>query len=373
MKTAGFGSRWAAFGAAMALAASVGTASAAEIFYNTPLPPNEPLVSAGLVPYFERVSKETNGALSARVMTAGQMFSPLETLNAIKDGALGGGYVLTTLAPNALPTALLIEETVGINENPRAAIGAALETYLLGCDSCKAEADAQNIVMLAGPGAAPFRLMCTREISDFAQLSGLRIRAISSYMTEVVKSVGGVPVNVSSTEIMPSLDSGALDCLFAPKSWLVSLGLGDVIKSVIDSNYGSVTLFGLLTFRKDLWDNLAPDVRAVAIRNAPIMVSDIMAELEAADERAVERFSAAGLSMPDLGQPFLDAASKLRENEPARIVASAGARNVQGSEELLASYRSNYEKWLAISEDAGSDKGKFADALWEHIYSKLPQ
>jgi TRAP-type transport system periplasmic protein len=58
-------------------------AVAQQINFSTYVPANEQAVTQGFRPLFDKVAQETGGAFSAQILTAGQMFGPLDTLHGI--------------------------------------------------------------------------------------------------------------------------------------------------------------------------------------------------------------------------------------------------------------------------------------------------
>src|SRR5690606_9422080 len=130
-----------------------------------------------------------------------------------------------------------IYSTIVFDDDIVAASGAALETVLLNCPSCKAEVDKHKMVPLAGWTSSPYYLTCRSPVKSLADLKGKRVRATGGN-TGLMEQMGAVPVAATLVEAVGLLQRGGLDCFFGVVGWLKTFGYADVAKNVTSTPLG---------------------------------------------------------------------------------------------------------------------------------------
>jgi TRAP-type C4-dicarboxylate transport system substrate-binding protein len=158
------------------------------------------------------------------------------------------------------------------------------------------DSDFKDVVVLGVVVAAPMNYCGNKPATELADFAGDRVR--SSGRTEIltVKALGGIPVDVPTSELHNAAESGMFDSCFLSWSAINSFGLAEVTTYRTECN---------LYFRawpilmnKKVWESLGPDIQAqimsvsgkeVSARycaaNEAVGLAD-KAAIEAADKKA---------------------------------------------------------------------------------------
>jgi len=359
-----------ALGAAMGVSASV--ASAEQINFSTYIPASERAIVDGFIPLFDKVAEETNGALTVQIFTAGQMFGPVDTLPGIQSGAVQGGTVFATFYANELPYSAFMHDTAAINTDRIASVGASLEVQLLNCPGCESELERAGIMTLGGHALAPYMLICSIPVNSVADLAGKRIRASTGVMATAVNLMGANGVNIAFGEISQAFERGNLDCMIGNQSWMTLFGITELVQTTIpEPTLGIVPSTTFLSFDLATWQGWSDEIKESFRRNVPTYLANTTLSYLAVDEAAVDAAVAAGMVEVDLGEDMEALRDSLVEAERSRILADARTRGIADPEGLLATYEATYAKWVDLAAEIDGDAARFAEVLYEEIYSKL--
>ena len=346
--------------------------AAEQINFSTYIPASERAVAVGFEPLFKAVSEATGGELTAQILTAGQMFGPFDTLPGIENGAVAGGTVFSGFYGKELPHAAFIEDTVAMNEDRVAAIGAALETYFQDCPGCMEDEKKAGVVSVGGHALAPYVLICSKDISSAEDLKGMRVRGTTGLMNSAIRLMGANGVNVAFGEISQAFERGAMDCMLGNLSWISLFGITEIVKTAVpEPTLGIVPAPMFVTFSRNAWDSWSDGVHKAFMEQMPHYVADVTLAYRETDQAARDAAVAAGMKEVDLGEDFAKLQADLETVERERIVTEARERGIQDPEALLAAYEKNYAKWKELSAGIDNDPDKFAEKLWDEIYSQL--
>jgi TRAP-type transport system periplasmic protein len=366
------GVRWFVAGATIVCLAGCGKSDQVTLTYNSWVPASEIGNSVGSQPYFRRVEAETNGAVVFKSFFQGQLMGQVETLGAIRDAAVDSGFVIANVTPRDLPYSTMLSDTQGIDIDSLPAAAANNETILLDCPQCQEELKRNNVLALGGHATAPYYLMCSKALHTVDDLRGLRIRASLRFYADAAQTFGATPVNVSFPEMVPALQRGQVDCLIAIQYWIEAYKLADTVKSIVTTRtFGCLPTAGLIYINRRVWEGLSPEVRHAMIRNMPKAIADTTIALNEQAGPAMANALAAGVEAVDLGPEFARKMDAFRAAERERIVEVAESLGATDAEMLMQTYLANYAKWQKIVEKTGMDRDKFAQALWDEIYSKV--
>lgn len=81
-----------------------------------------------------------------------------------------------------------------------------------------------------------------RPVVEPGDLRGLRIRTAGHVEGEMVKSLGGAPVSMSSAELYEALERGTIDGMVSYLGTIVSRGLEDVVKYATRAHFGAYSV-----------------------------------------------------------------------------------------------------------------------------------
>jgi hypothetical protein len=92
------------------------------------------------------------------------------------------------------------------------------------------------------------------------------------------------------------------------------------------------------------------------------MAEDVMVRKEAPGK---------GITITKGGDDVLKPLAEHKEKEPAVIAEVAKKEGVADPESIIKAHLENVAKWEKIAAEIGEDPEKFAQALWDEVYSKL--
>ena len=362
----------AAFGFSLILFAT-GSASAVELVHGSWPPAGEYLNRVTLPKVFADIAKETNGAITWKLVPGGQLADPKATFQAAGDGLMHAGLGIVTYVPNLIPSLNAIYSTIVFGDDVVAASGAAVETVTLNCPSCVEEAKKINLVLLSGWTSSPYQLACREPVKSLADLKGKRVRATGG-STELMNMAGAVPIAATLPEAVSLLQRGGLDCQFGVHTWLKTFGYGDFAKNVTDYPLGMTgPAIGLL-MNRDAWNKFTPDQKKIHLQKS----ARISAEL-ALGQFVIENEQILNEIKQSKGVQVLPVANKAEwEAVTVKYDAAQREKNIADAKKfgvadpaaVIDAYAKARTKWATLSKGIGRDIDKFADAIWTEVYSK---
>jgi TRAP-type C4-dicarboxylate transport system substrate-binding protein len=348
-------------------------ALAAELVYGSWTPAREYMNEKVLPRIFEGIEKDTKGAIKWKLIPGGQLADGKATYTAVRDGVMQAGLGITVYVPNLVPSVTAIYSTLLFGEDVVAASAAALETVTLNCPSCLEEYRKINAVPLAEWDAAPYKLMCREPIKTVDDLKGKRIRATGGN-AEMLKMAGAVPVAGTLTEAVSLLQRGGIDCVLGATDWLRAFGYADFAKSVSDYPLGmSGPAIGIL-LNRDTWNKFTTEQKTIHLRYAARMSAEMAIDnFIIGNEKALaDAIKDKGVKVIETDKPGFDKlVAEYQKLQGDRNVKVAQGFGVKDPAPIIAAYEKSFEKWKGLSKGIGRDVGKFTDAIWNEVYSKV--
>lgn len=347
--------------------------SAEELIYGSWLPAGEYLNRVVLPKAFANIAKETNGAITWKLVPGGQLADPKATFEAVKSGMMAGGMGISSYVPNLIPSLNTIYTTLVFGDDVVAATGAAVETATLHCPSCIAEYKKINAVAMSGWTSSPYYLTCRDPIKSLADLKGKRVRATGGYVG-LLQLAEAVPVAATLVEAVGLLQRGGLDCQFGVYGWLKIFGYGDFIKNVTDYPLGMTGPPVGMLLNRDVWNKMTLEqkkihLKAAAYVSAATALGQFVIEN---DEIRDELQRTKGLTLVKANKQEFDAlVSKYAPIMRQRDIDNAKKFGVPDPAALIDAYAVARKKWGLLSKDIGRDIDKFAAAIQREIYDKV--
>ena len=348
-----------------------GTASAKEFTYSSWTPPTD-TTNKALGPYFEKVKADTGGEFTYKYFVGGQLFGAAATLGGVRDGAVDGGFVAATFTPKDLPINVMLMDMQAATRDPLSAVAAVNQTIMVDCPECQEEYGRNKSVTLGGHATTAYYFLCKSPVNSLADLKGKKIRSVSRYMSVLTNAVGGTPVTVPPSEMVQAMQLGRLDCALAPREWLVTFGLKDEVKYIVEQpSFGVIVGVSMLCVNANTWKGLSPKVKQAMIRNMPMAVAGGAFGAMEGDQRVVDTVIKANVKSVKLGADMEAIWKKVQEEEPTAVIDAATKNGAKNAQAIVDTYRKNLKKWEAIVDQIGPDRAKFEQALWDEIYSKV--
>jgi len=360
--------------AVAALVCSATAASAVELVYGSWPPAAEYLNRVTLPAVFAGIAKDTNGAVTWKLVPGGQLADPKATFQAAGEGLMQAGLGISTYVPNLVPSLNTIYSTIVFGDDVVAATGAAVETLTLHCPSCIAEFKKINLVPISGWTSSPYMLACREPVKSLADLKGKRVRATGG-STVLMSMAGAVPVAATLPEAVSLLQRGGLDCEFGVHTWLKTFGYGDFAKYVTDYPLGLTGPAIGLMMNRDAWNKLTTEQKKIHLKyaaqiSAQMALGQFVIENE---EILKDLMQNKGLQLVKVSDPqdFQAVIAKYETAQRDKNIADAKKFGVPDPAAIIDAYAGARQRWAALSKGIGRDIGKFTEAIWNRVYSKV--
>ena len=231
-----------------------------EFIYSSWTPPHAPNNRDGSAALFREIEAETRGTedeIVFRNFMSGQLLSAVTTLTGVRDGVAHGGFVSPSYFPAELKHHVTLAELQALTGNGFAAAAAGTETLLQRCPQCLAEYDAQNAIPLGVYATTPFHLMCNFDLQSMEQLQGKRVAEGGTMFSRWARALGMSRQALPPSEFQQALQRRTVDCVFAPKDWLIAFSIADAVKTIVeDTSHGVFPAATMMTVNKNKWSAL---------------------------------------------------------------------------------------------------------------------
>lgn len=212
----------------------------------------------GLNALFEAIQKNTNGELSVRLYLGGTL--PILATNitqAVADNVVNVGD--DAFFVGSAPVGAVVRLPLFIQS-----LAEFEKAWEINAPFLKAEYDRKDIVVL-GRYIFPINVLWSRKkLTSLQDIAGQKIRVISPEQAEFIKTFGGTPVTLGTSEVAAALDRGVIDGVTTASS-----GYGYVWRDLLKYSYRLPISFvdSLLLVNKSAWNRLSPQSQK-AVQNA---------------------------------------------------------------------------------------------------------
>jgi TRAP-type mannitol/chloroaromatic compound transport system substrate-binding protein len=173
-------------------------------------PKNAPGLATGAIALSEFVNKATNGSLTIRLFSAGEITPPFQTLEAVANGTIqmGQGYA-TYWAGQAPAVQFLGPLPFGLTSQEQM----AWLYYGGGAELASKVYEKMGVVMFPnGQTSVQSAGWYNREINSLNDYKGLKMR-VGGLGGKVLQALGGTPVAMPLGEVPQAMQSGAIDAI----------------------------------------------------------------------------------------------------------------------------------------------------------------
>jgi TRAP-type mannitol/chloroaromatic compound transport system substrate-binding protein len=267
----------AAAGAATLAMPNVARAQDAVVFKFQSTWPAKDIFHEYAADFVARVNEMGGGRLKLELLSAGAVAKALEVQDAVLSGTLDGGHGVSgywygkhkafSLFGTGPAWGWRADQALGwIKYGGGQELYNELVQQVLGLDL---------VGFLTGPMPTQPLGWFKQEITDAAQLSGLKFRTIG-LSADLFKTLGAAVTILGAGEIVPAMDRGLLDAAeFNNPSSDKSLGFADVSKDyMLQSYHQSAECFEII-FNKTKFEALAPELQAIIKTGAEASSSDM--------------------------------------------------------------------------------------------------
>ena len=358
----------AVFAAGGAFTAHAETSFIANSFYDA----EHPLSKFGYVEWAEKVREISGGDLSPEVYTGSVLLAPRASLQGARDNIANVANIAAVYTPSELPVANAIQE-LGFNySDPLTAIFAAADFSMHNAVQLKEWAD-NGIVYLGAYATPPYILFCSKPVRTLEDIKGKRIRTAGSSVSKWVEEVGGIPVNVPSSEMYTGLERGTLDCASNAANDLIDRSLWEVAPYTTELPTGMNWTGQEWGFNAGFWADLTSAQRKQLMDATAYSMANMAVNYIARSEAALEEAKAKGNEVSQPSPELMASVEEFREKVLGEIYTIAEQKyGVADGADLIDDFRFTYAKWEGLLEHADrSNVDALAAIAAKEIYGDL--
>jgi TRAP-type C4-dicarboxylate transport system substrate-binding protein len=348
--------------------------SAKELIFGTGSGAKSKINIDAIVPFLKTTEKQSKGSFTWKYLPGNQVVSVRTALKGLRDGLIDAGMVIPVFVRKALINNNIVYDTIHLgHDDPIASAGAAHETIMLNCPNCVAEYKKFNAFLLSTFAGSSNVMVCRKPIKTVADIKGLKIRG-GGASNRLVKALGGVPVGVPPQELALSLERGGLDCSVQALNWMMSFGIHDIAKHVIDYPMGSSRGLGLIVMNRKTWKGLTKAERKILWDNAPLASARAVAHSYLKVDKIYRSKigPSKGVKFYSAGDDIKNAIKKMMVNEEAAVVATIKKQGAKNPQKVVDAFKKNLVKWRKFSQnDIKGNAEAYAKILKREVYDKL--
>ncbi len=343
-----------------------------EIRISSWVAPKHPVNYGGYEPFMEAVEKASGGEISFRLFMGGALLSAKATMPGIRDGLADTGVIALTYHPAEFPHAQLIADLAMLSDNHVATAAAVTEFNLLHCQPCLDEFSAQDIVYTGTYATEPYVIIGSRKIQSPEDLVGARIRTPGSVWDRWAEDVGGVPVNIPSSDMYESLERGITDVVLQPIAALRSYSLWDVAEHATLLDLGTYHSLSLLGFSTYTWQDLSVEERTLLLDHTALGLVGVSVAYTELDEQVVADAVGSKIEIIEPTDSLLADKSRFVEADLLRITEIARDQHgIAEPEAIIEAYKALLEKWQGIMAPISDDPDAMIAAINAEIFDKI--
>ena len=274
--------------------------------FHTFMAPGSNVWRSMLVPWMEKVEKDSGGRIQFEKYPAMQLGgTPLQLYDQARDGVVDVVWTLQGNTPGRFPR-FEVFELPFMMTNAEATSRAYWE-YSQTCAQGEIKDTQLLAVNVHGPGMFHSREKPIRNVND---LKGMKVRGPTRTITKMLGALGATPVGMPLPQIPDAMSKGVIDAAVVPWEVTTSVKIDELAKhhTEFDPKAGGLyTTACVIVMNKAKYDSLPPDLKAVIDRNSGVDASaalgraqqagDAPARKVASDERKNAIYTIAGAEL----------------------------------------------------------------------------
>lgn len=248
----------------------------------------------------EYLESESNGRFEVEVFHGGSLVGPVEILDAVGDGRVEIGLLLSGYHPAELP--LMTIATVPLLGTNNSEVGMRAMNRLYRTNETYAQEFTDlGVFVIADSPLTDAVIAGPKRFETLEDFAGLRIRSLG-YHASAISAVGGTPVAIQLPETYDALQRGVIDAMNSfTLSAMVGTGFYEISSNLQTLGWG---LMGVQYWiaGSDWYASLDDELQAVIDGMQEYMVEVGIAAVEATDQSSCDKLIEVGHSV-DLMDP----------------------------------------------------------------------
>ena len=259
---------------------------------------NEPFLGAPVVQFKNDVERETANAVSIEIFDKGKLYIDNQVVDAVKSGAIEMGVAGINQITKIVPAASIMEQPFVFNFDAlvRAATSPDSEIRQL-IDNAVVQALGLHVLWWETIGRQVF-LTKSGDIRLPDQIKGMKIRAFSETMAKFVKDCGGVPLNMSISDVHRALENGTLDMTMTSVAAVQTRDLWQVTRAITRTDHATIEF--LVVINEKVWQSLSDELKRIIMEAARKVEHEARARASLLEAAAYDFARSKGMKIYDL-------------------------------------------------------------------------
>jgi len=353
---------------AIALPAAAETSFIANSFYDAAVP----MSGEGYVQWGELVKELSGGDLMPEVYTGTVLLAPRASLQGVRDNVVQVAHHPAIYTPSELPVANAVQE-LGFNySDPMPTIFAVAEFSMTNPTQLQEWKD-NGVVYLGAYTTPPYVLMCSSPVRSLDEIKGKRIRTAGSTVSVWVEQVGGIPVNVASSEMYTGLERGTLDCATNAASDLVDRSLMEVAEHTTLLSTGMYWSGPQWGYNPEFWAGLTPGQRGILMEASARSMARMVIAYNEKVKNGLARSKEAGGQVYEPAEDLLASVNAYREGALSAVYTTATDKfGLENGKEVIDDFIARMDKWQALLADIDpTDEDALTALAMQEIYDRI--
>lgn len=212
---------------------------------------SSPVYKARAKPFWANIEKETNGKITADLLTIDQLgFKGDEVFRMLKMGLFDFVTNVMSYGAGDDPRNEALDLAGVAQDIPD--LSSMAKSYRPVID--KLYKEKYNLKTLAVWPIGPVVIWCNKPVSSLADLKGLKVRGFNKTMSDFLKSAGATPVSMSFGDMVTALDRGTIDCAVTSPHSGLKAGVAEVTTHILPITLGWATV--IEAFNVGTWNRL---------------------------------------------------------------------------------------------------------------------
>ncbi len=332
--------------------------------------PKHPVSVQGYDKLKDRLESE---GFEVKYFQGGSLLKAKPTLGGLRDGIVDMSMMAMTYFPAEFPNAQLVADMGLSTPNNMTAMLAMTEYNLLHCTECVQEYLDNNIVYTGTYSTSPYSIISSEPVRSLADLKGKKMRVPGSLWSRWANHVGGVEVNMPSSEMFEGLDKGALDIAIQAPGALRSYSLWDSAKYLTRVNLGTYHSLSLVSINRDFWRDISAEQRLMLLDAAADAGIGSTLGYTKTDNEVLAAAAEHGVEIIDAPADIVADKNAFLAGDAATVIETAKSKHkIADADAKLAKLNELIAKWEAIVAEAGDDAAALKVKMKAEIYDKLP-
>ncbi len=340
----------------------------ANVFYETAVP----MSGTGYGEWAKILEKESNGSLQAKVFYGGVLAPPNASLTAVSDGLAEIGHIPAMYTPSDLPASNLLHE-LSANFTDSMAMMAAITEYNFTNKELQDQYKKWDIIYGGAYSTPEYRIFCKDQVTTKDEMKGKKVRTLGAGSALLIEQLGGVPVNVPSSEMYSGLEKGILDCAANALSDLKARSLWDVSKHTTMLSLGIFYVGPQWGVRTSFWEQLDVDQRKALLKSFAMTMPLIYQQYMQDNDDVMAEAGGKGVTFHEPSQEVADIIMEFEKNNIERAIAIGKEKKmVADPEKFIGDFINLYNKWTGLLADVDrKDAQAIANLIMTNIYDKV--